>query len=470
MPVTGATNETMAILNTTETMIAQSALSAPEQARADGENALDYLRERGFVQDVTDEEGLRRAFAEDVVTGYIGFDPTGVSLHAGHMVSIMMLANLQRLGHRPIALAGGGTAMVGDPTGRTSAREVIAPEDLDRNVAALRGQLGRYLDYSGGRFGENPAALLLNNADWLLELKYIPFLRDIGRHFSVNEMLAAETYRTRLESTGLNFVEFNYRLVQAYDFLQLYRSEGCLLQLGGSDQWGNITAGVDLIRRADGAKAYAIVSPLITTATGEKMGKTGSGVRVWLDQELTSPFDYYQYWVNTDDSLVASCLRLFTFIPEERIADLTSVQGAALREAKQVLAFEATVLAHGSTAAEEARGGTRALFASARLSDSVTLQAEAEVVRAAIPTTEIPVSEVESGLSLADAFIRAELTKSRGEARRLAKQGGLSVDDKRVADVDLPFNDTLGGKDAVLLRVGRKRFRRVVVGQTIREV
>src|SRR5918994_3227140 len=440
----------------TETVSAnQTAVSAPERARAEGRNPLDYLRERGFVQDVTDEDGLRRAFAGGAVTAYIGFDPTGVSLHAGNMVSIMMLANLQRLGHRPIALAGGGTAMVGDPTGRTSAREVIPEGELERNVAAIRTQLGRYLDYEGGQFGDNPAALLLNNADWLLDLKYIPFLRDIGRHFSVNEMLAAETYRTRLESSGLNFVEFNYRLVQAYDFLHLFRTEGCLLQLGGSDQWGNITAGVDLIRRADGGKAYAIVSPLITTATGEKMGKTGSGVRVWLNPDLTSPYDYYQYWVNTVDGLVATYLRLFTFLPEVRIADLTSVQGAALREAKQVLALEATALAHGRLAAEQARDAARALFRNGR---------SAELDDSNVPTTEIPRSEIDTGLTLADAFVRAELAKSRGEARRLAQQGGLSVDGDRVNDVDVPFLDALSGTDVVLLRAGRKRFRRVLIG------
>ncbi|MDQ4099693.1 MAG: tyrosine--tRNA ligase [Chloroflexota bacterium] len=432
----------------------ERALSAPEQARVAGRNPLDYLRERGFVQDVTDEDGLRRAFEDGTVTCYIGFDPTGVSLHVGNMVSIMMLASLQRLGHRPIALAGGGTAMVGDPTGRTSAREIIAPEDLERNVKAVRAQLGRYLDYDGGRFGDNPAALLRNNADWLLDLKYIPFLRDIGRHFSVNEMLGAETYRTRLESIGLNFVEFNYRIVQAYDFLHLYRTEGCLLQLGGSDQWGNITAGVDLIRRADGGKAFAVVSPLITTATGEKMGKTGRGVRVWLDPSLTSPFDYYQYWVNTDDSLVATYLRLFTFLPEERIGELTAVSGEALREAKQTLAFEATALAHGFPAAEQARAAAQALFRGGRV----------ESDDANVPTTEIVRAEIDAGLTLADAFIRAGLASSRGDARRLAGQGGLSVDDVRVSDVDQPFSNIVAGKDGLMLRAGKKRFKRVVIG------
>ncbi len=439
---------------TIETATSERVLNAPEQARLAGRNPLDYLRERGFVQDVTDEDGLRRAFEDGTVTCYIGFDPTGVSLHVGHMVSIMMLASLQRLGHRPIALAGGGTAMVGDPTGRTSAREIIAPEDLERNVNAVRAQLGRYLDYDGGRFSDNPAALLRNNADWLLDLKYIPFLRDIGRHFSVNEMLGAETYRTRLESIGLNFVEFNYRIVQAYDFLHLYRTEGCLLQLGGSDQWGNITAGVDLIRRADGGKAFAVVSPLITTATGEKMGKTGRGVRVWLDPSLTSPFDYYQYWVNTDDSLVATYLRLFTFLPEERIAELTAVSGEALRAAKQTLALEATALAHGFPAAEQARAAAQALFSGGRV----------ESDDANVPTTEIARAEIDAGLTLADAFIRAGLASSRGDARRLAGQGGLSVDEVRVSDVDQPFSNNVAGKEGLILRAGKKRFKRVVIG------
>ncbi|MDQ3654374.1 MAG: tyrosine--tRNA ligase, partial [Chloroflexota bacterium] len=385
---------------------------------------------------------------------YIGFDPTGSSLHAGHMVSIMLLATLQRMGHRPIALGGGGTAMVGDPTGRTSSREIIGLEDLERNLACIQQQLAKYLDYDGGRFGDNPAAISVNNADWLLPLHYIPFLRDIGRHFSVNEMLATDTYRTRLETTGLNFVEFNYRLVQAYDFLHLYREEGCLLQMGGSDQWTNITAGVELIRKADRGKAFALVSPLITTPSGEKMGKTGSGVRVWLDPAQFSPYDYYQYWVNTDDAMVETYLRQFTFLLEDEIADLTSVSGEALRQAKAALASEATSLAHGTEEAERARGAAQSLFApGGRISAD----------DASLPTTEILASEVIDALTVADAFVAAELVKSRGEARRLAQQGGLSVDDVKVSDVDVPFSGVLGGADAVLLRAGKKRFKRLVV-------
>lgn len=430
-------------------------LSAPDLAIAQGVNPIDYLRSRGFVHDIVDEDGLKAELEKGPVTYYIGFDPTGPSLHAGHMATIMLLASLQRFGHRPIALAGGGTAMVGDPTGRTSAREMIQMDELDRNVAGISKQLAKYLDFEGGQFGDNAPAKLLNNADWLLKLEYIPFLRDIGQHFSVNEMLASETYRVRYESGGLNFVEFNYRLVQSYDFLHLYRTENCILQMGGSDQWSNILGGVDLIRRADGGKAYALVQPLITTTTGEKMGKTGTGLRVWLDPEMFSPYDYYQYWVNTEDELVETYLKRFTYISNDEIAELTSVQGEALREAKRVLAFEATAMAHGIEEAEKAERATKALFSGARgqvSADDDTL-----------PTTEIPRADVEGEMTLADAFVRAELAKGRGEARRLAQQGGLSVNDEKVADVDVPFAGIMGDQAAILLRAGKKRFKRVVV-------
>jgi tyrosyl-tRNA synthetase len=430
-------------------------MSAPEYARAQGMNPVDYLRQRGFVHDIVDEEGLKAELEKDPVTYYIGYDPTGPSLHAGHMATIMLHATLQRFGHRPIVLTGGGTAMVGDPTGRTSAREIIRVEDLERNVAGISTQLSRYLDFEGGTFGDNPAATLLDNADWLLKLEYIPFLRDIGRHFSVNEMLSTETYRVRFETGGLNFVEFNYRLVQGYDFLHLYRTERCILQMGGSDQWSNILGGVDLIRRADAGKAYALVQPLITTPTGEKMGKTGSGLRVWLNPEMFSPYDYYQYWMNTDDAQVREYLKRFTFILNEEIDDLTSVEGEALREAKRVLAFEATAMAHGLAEAEKAEAATKALFSGAKA--AVTADDPN------LPTTEISRVEIGDDMTLADAFVLAELAKGRGEARRLASQGGLSVDDEKVTDVDVPFAGVIGDRDAMLLRAGKKRFKRVAV-------
>jgi len=431
-----------------------AAMTALDEARAAGLNPLDYLRSRGYVQDVSDEPGLRRAFAEGSVTAYVGFDPTAPSLHAGHLMGIMMLAVLQRFGHRPIALGGGGTALVGDPSGKTSTRNLVSEEDIRANLVRILPQFDRHLDFAGGRFGDNPPALLLNNADWLLPLRYIPFLRDIGRHFSVNEMLAAETYRTRLEGSGLNFVEFNYRIVQAYDFLHLYRAEGCTLQMGGSDQWGNITAGVELIRKAEGGRAFGLVCPLLTTASGQKMGKT-EGNSLWLDPELTSPFDFYQYWVNVDDADVEKLLRLYTFLPEGEIAALTAEGGVALREAKRALALEATALTHGREEAERAAAAARALFGAGG-----GLGPEPD--DPAIPTIEISASEIAAGIPVADLFVRAGLAKSRGEARRLAEQGGLAIDEARLDDVDAPWSPP--GAIA-LLRAGKKRYRRVRIAE-----
>ncbi|MEI2618491.1 MAG: tyrosine--tRNA ligase [Thermomicrobiales bacterium] len=419
---------------------------APELARKAGVNPIDYLRKRGFVQDVTDEAGLREAFESGVVTLYNGYDATARSLHAGNLVSIMMISSLQQFGHRPIALAGGGTTMIGDPSGKDEMRQMLTIEAIEANLVGIRAQFDRYLDFEGARFGDNPPALLINNADWLLKLQLIPFLRDIGRHFSVNEMLAAETYRQRLETTGLSFIEFNYRVLQSYDYLHLFREHGCILQTGGSDQWGNITAGVDLIRRADGGKAYGLVVPLITTSDGRKMGKSVSGA-MWLDANMLSPFDYYQFWINTTDDDVARFLRMFTFLPEDRIVDLTSVSGQALREAKRVLAWEATALTHGTDAAEAAVAQTRTLF----FADSGTITAEEDLgilvkFRATANTT------------LAEVVIAAGLATSRNEVRRLATQGGLSVNGERVENVDMPAS---GLDDVLVLRVGKKRFRSV---------
>jgi tyrosyl-tRNA synthetase len=427
-------------------------VDAALRARERGVHLIDYLRSRGYVQDISDEAGLRETFDREVVTGYIGFDPTAASLHVGHLLSIMVLGTLQRFGHRPIALAGGGTTMVGDPTGRTATRKVLLPEEIQANLQNVVKQFDRYIDFKGGRFGDrSPAALLVNNADWLLQLKYIEFLRDIGRHFSVNEMLAAETYKQRLETTGLNFVEFNYRIVQAYDFLHLYRTVGCKLQMGGSDQWGNIVAGVDLIRRVEGGHAFALVTPLLTTASGQKMGKS-EGNSLWLDPMMTTPFDYYQYWINTDDADVRKLLMLYTFLPEELIDQLTSVEGEALREAKRVLAFESTRLTHGVEAAREAQEAATRLFSSGRVSADM-------LADEGIPSVEIPRSEID-GMSIADLFVRAGLSSSRNDARRTAAQGGLSIGDERLASVDDPV--PVDGS-ALLLRAGKKRFIRVLL-------
>jgi tyrosyl-tRNA synthetase len=427
-------------------------VDAALRARERGVHLVDYLRSRGYVQDISDESGLRELVDREVVTGYIGFDPTAASLHVGHLLSIMVLGTLQRFGHRPIALAGGGTTMVGDPTGKTATRKVLTPAEIQTNLQNVVKQFDRYIDFKGGRFGDrSPAALLVNNADWLLQLRYIEFLRDIGRHFSVNEMLAAETYKLRLETTGLNFVEFNYRIVQAYDFLHLYRTVGCKLQMGGSDQWGNIVAGVDLIRRVEGGHAFALVTPLLTTASGQKMGKS-EGNSLWLDPTMTTPFDYYQYWVNTDDADVRKLMMLYTFLPEDLIDELTSVEGEALREAKRVLAFESTRLTHGDEAAREAQEAATRLFSGNRVSTDL-------LADEGIPSLEIPRSDVDA-MSIADLFVRAGLSSSRNDARRTATQGGLSIGDTRLTSVDDPV--PVDGA-ALLLRAGKKRFMRVLL-------
>jgi tyrosyl-tRNA synthetase len=434
-------------------MNAASHRDAALAAHAAGHSPVDYLRSRGYVQDVSDEAGLRKVLAEKSVSAYVGFDPTAASLHVGHLLGIMMLATLQRFGHRPIALAGGGTTMVGDPSGKTATRAVMTIEQIRTNLASIVKQFDHYIDFAGGRFAdESPAALLVNNADWLLELKYIEFLRDIGRHFSVNEMLAAETYKQRLETTGLNFVEFNYRIVQAYDFLHLFRKASCVLQMGGSDQWGNIVAGVDLIRRVEAREAFALVCPLLTTASGQKMGKT-EGNSVWLDPNLTSPYDYYQFWINSEDADVARFLRLYTFLPDGEIDALTKVDGAALRDAKRALAREATAMTHGEEAANDAEAAASRLF-------STNVTAAALLDDPTLPTTVVSRSAVDAGMTIADLFIAAGLATSRGDARRTAQQGGLSIGAERVEDVDRAFTATAS---AVLLRFGKKKFRRVVV-------
>ena len=417
------------------------------QARMAGENPVDYFRRRGYVQDISNEAGLRSLFDQETVTAYIGFDPTAASLHVGHQIGIMMLAVLQRFGHRPIALGGGGTALVGDPSGKTSTRVLLTEESIRSNLKSILPQFDRFLDFRGDRFGDNPAALLMNNADWLLELEYIPFLRDIGRHFSVNEMLAAETYKVRVDSgAGLNFVEFNYRIVQAYDFLHLYQTAGCRLQMGGSDQWGNIVAGADLVRRVESGEAFALVCSLLTTANGQKMGKS-EGNSVWLDSSMTSPYDFYQYWVNVDDADVERLLKLYTFVPDDEITQITSGEGEALRAAKQLLAREVTMLTHGEAAAHDAAAAATTLF-----SGDISIEsrmADPNIPSIGLPSEEMPVSEL---------FVRAGMTGSRGEARRLAQQGGLSIDGLRIDDVDQPAPVD---RASILLQVGKKRFKRV---------
>lgn len=407
-------------------------------------NALDVLQERGFVYQVSDAEELRQAF-EGQVTAYCGYDPTYASLHTGNLLSIMLLAWLQRLGHRPIAVVGGGTGMVGDPGDKMAARPLLSVKQIDNNVANFQHQLGRYLDFGDGR------AEMVNNADWLRAAGLIEFLRDVGRHFSVNVMLDLEFVRTRLAAhAGLSYLEFSYILLQAYDFLELYRRHGCTLQVGGSDQWANILAGADLIRRVEGGHAFALVTPLVTASSGRKLSKS-EGTAIYLDPRLTSPYEYYQYWVNTEDADVERFLALYTFLPMDEVHRLGRLQGADLRAAKDVLAFEATALTHGAEEATKAQEASRALF-----------RGEAGALDA-VPTTEVSEENIEKGIPLVDLLTSTtHLYPSKREARPRIEQGGVRINGVVITDPHYVVGqrDVRGG--GVMLRTGKK-FHRVVV-------
>jgi len=404
-------------------------------------SVFDVLKERGFVEQVSDEAKVR-AMLEGAVTCYIGFDPTSDSFHAGSLVPLMALAHMQRHGHRVLAVVGGGTAMIGDPSGKSELRQLISKEEIDANAEGLRGQLAHYLDFSGDR------AIMVDNADWLRPLKYVEFLRDIGRHFSVNRMLAAESYRMRLE-TGLNFIEFNYMLLQAYDYLTLYRRYRCTLQMGGNDQWGNILAGADLIRRVEGGEAEALTFPLLTTATGAKMGKTEKGA-VWLEAKRTSPYEYYQYWINTDDRDAGRFLSLFTFLPMEEVRRLSSLAGENLREAKEILAYEATKLNHGDDEAAKAREASKALFSG-----------QGGIDEASVPTIGIERRRLEEGIPAFALFAEAGLARTRGEARRLIVQGGGYVNGRRLDAADEMITAGELADGYLMLRAGKKKYVRI---------
>jgi tyrosyl-tRNA synthetase len=409
------------------------------------EDAFQLLGERGFIQQCTDPEGLARLLKEQRVTFYNGFDPTADSLHVGHLLPIMAMAHLQRAGHHPIALAGGGTAMVGDPSGKTEMRQLLSREEIARNLVGIREQFGRYLDLGEGK------GSVVDNADWLLGLGYVEFLREIGRYFRVNEMIKAEAYRMRLErEEGLSFIEFNYQLLQAYDFLVLHRREGCLLQTGGDDQWSNILAGADLIRRVQGKTAYGLTYPLLTTARGEKMGKTAAGA-VWLSAEKTSPYEYFQYWINCDDRDVKRFLSLFTFLPMEEVNRLGALEGADLRQAKEVLALEATKLTHGEAEAEKARAASHAAFGGS--GDDLS----------AVPSTTLPASRLAAGVGVVELLCETGLTESRNAARRLISQGGAYVNGRKVTDSEAVLGADTVEDGALMLRSGKKKYHRVVV-------
>jgi len=402
---------------------------------------FEVFKERGFIEQVTDEEKIAELL-KGKVTCYIGFDPTASSFHVGNLVPIMALSHMQRFGHRPIALIGGGTGLVGDPSGKDEMRQILTYEEINRNAEAQKRQFSRFLDFSEGK------ALLLNNADWLTKLNYIDFLRDIGVHFSVNRMLATESIKIRLES-GLSFIEFNYQLLQAYDFWYLFKHYQCLIQMGGSDQWGNIVAGIDLIRRLEGKQAYGITFPLIKTADGKKMGKTEKGA-VWLDPNRTSPYEYYQFWMNTDDRDVERFLSLFTFLPMEEVREYGKLKGAEIRKAKEVLAFEATKIVHGQEEAEKARDASKALFS------------EMEAREDAIPTTFIERKKIIDGIPIFKLFEISGLSKSSSEARRLILQGGGYLNKKRIDHFDqlITLND-FNDRGEILLRAGKKKFHRI---------
>lgn len=407
-------------------------------------NALDVLQERGFVYQMSDVEGLRRAL-EQPVTVYWGYDPTDPSLHTGNLLSIMLLAHLQRAGHKPITLAGGGTGMVGDPSDKTAARPIMSVEQIDANVRSQTAQLSHFLDFGEG------GAISVNNADWLRPMRFLDFLRDAGRHFSINVMLDLEFVRKRLAAGGLTYLEFSYILLQAYDFLELYRRYGCTLQVGGSDQWANILAGADLIRRVEGGQAYALVTPLVSASSGRKLSKS-EGTAIYLDPTRTSPYQYYQYWVNTEDADVERYLALYTFLPMDEVRRLGALEGADLRRAKEMLAVEATTLLHGVEEAERARQASHALFGGGGGAAALD----------AVPTTEVPATRLSEGYLLVDAVTDAGLFKSKREARERIAAGAVSVNDERVIDPRHQLRDEHVRDGVILLRAGN-RYHRLVV-------
>src|SRR4051794_26548720 len=401
---------------------------------------LTILAERGFIHQISEPEALDSAAKAGSIAGYIGFDCTAASLHVGSLLPIMMLYWMQQTGHRPIALMGGGTTRVGDPSGKDESRRLLTEDIIEGNLKGIRAIFTKFL-----KFGDGPGdALMANNADWLNTLNYIDFLRDVGRHFSVNRMLSFDSVKMRLErQQELSFLEFNYMVLQAYDFVELYRREKCILQMGGSDQWGNIVSGIDLGRRMENAQLFALTAPLITTSSGAKMGKTAAGA-VWLNADLVSPYDYWQYWRNTEDGDVSRFLKLFTVLPLDEIARLSALQGAEVNEAKKVLATEATALGHGRAAAEEAADPSRRTFEEGTLAEN-------------LPTIEIASAEMAS-LGVLAAFVRAGLVSSNGDARRQIKGGGLKVNDTTVTDEKMILTSAaLTPEGVIKLSLGRKR-------------
>ena len=403
----------------------------------------DELVARGLIAQVTDEEEIKDLINNGKATFYIGFDPTADSLHVGHFMALCLMKRLQMAGNKPIALIGGGTAMIGDPSGRTDMRQMMTPETIQHNCDCFKKQMSRFIDFSEGK------ALMVNNADWLMDLNYIDVLREVGAHFSVNRMLTAECYKQRMEK-GLSFLEFNYMIMQSYDFYTLYQKYGCNMEFGGDDQWSNMLGGTELIRRKLGKDAYAMTINLLLNSEGKKMGKTQSGA-VWLDPEKTSPFDFFQYWRNVADSDVLKCIRMLTFLPLEEIDAMESWEGAQLNEAKEILAFELTKLVHGEEEASKAREASHALFAGG--GDS-----------AHMPTVELSAANFADGdMDILSLLVKTELAPSRSDARRAVEQGGVSVADEKVTDIRTAYNADSFGADGLVVKRGKKKFVKVIV-------
>ena len=395
---------------------------------------------RGLIAQVTDEEEIRELVNSGKAVFYIGFDPTADSLHVGHFMALCLMKRLQMAGNKPIALIGGGTAMVGDPSGRTDMRQMMTPETIQHNVDCFKKQMSRFIDFSDDK------ALMVNNADWLMDLNYVDVLRDVGAHFSVNRMLTAECYKQRMEK-GLSFLEFNYMIMQSYDFYALYKKYGCNMQFGGDDQWSNMLGGTELIRRKLGKDAYAMTINLLLNSEGKKMGKTQSGA-VWLSAEKTSPYDFYQYWRNVDDSDVIKCLKMLTFLSLEEIAELEKLEGAEINKAKEVLAFELTKLVHGEEEATKAQNTARTVFAGGGKD-------------ANMPSTDLTKEELGEGIQILDLLVKCELISSKGEGRRLIKQNGISVNDAKVTDIFLEIKEDDFTDNELVIKKGKKVYHKV---------
>ncbi len=407
------------------------------------ENVFDILKERGFVEQCTNEDEIRQLLGSESVTFYIGFDPTADSLHVGHFLQIMAMTHMQRAGHKPIALIGGGTTMVGDPTNKSDMRKMLTLEQINDNAEKFKNIFKKFLDFN------NDKALMLNNADWLLPLNYVEFLRDIGVHFSVNRMLSAECYKSRMEK-GLTFLEFNYMLMQSYDFYIMFKDNNCKMQLGGNDQWSNILGGTELIRKKLGKQAYGMTFSLLTTSEGNKMGKTEKGA-LWLDPDKTSPYEFYQYWRNINDPDVAKCLSLLTFLPMEQVRELSALEGADINKAKEVLAYEVTRTIHGEEEATKAQDSARSLFSAHSFKDTD------------MPSTIVEQSTIEQGVGLLDLMQVAELIASKSEGRRLIDQGGISVNDNKIKDINhlITLNDFIEDNQ-LIIKKGKKIYHKII--------